>query len=168
MKSNKQGPWSKRRTSLSAGESTVLGLASGIAVAVAASLNPPRDFTFSFLVLLLCSIGLFGAISGYGAWLISQPLKFEKIQKIATCLALISIAGLFIRLPNVWQEIGRAMGVSMIVTFMGFIFSMSFFIVIAGYGIVQLIAHYIGTERSFGESAKPGMAGGMRDHELDF
>ena len=161
-------PWSGRRQSLSAGESTMLGLAIGLATAVAASLNPPREFTFSFLTLLLSIIGPCGAICGYGAWLLYQPSKFEKVRKIAMCLAVIMIAGLLIRFPSILWEIGSKMGAFMMITLAGFIFSMSFFIAIAGYGIAQLIVHYVRAERAFDAPTTPGSAGGMWDRELDF
>jgi len=53
----KRQPWWRRRVSLTAGEATLLGIAIGSAAAIVCSLTPPRDFSYSFLLLLLLTIG---------------------------------------------------------------------------------------------------------------
>jgi hypothetical protein len=75
MSDVKWQPLWKRRFNLPPGVATLLGVALGWALAIVCAFSPPRDFSYSFLLILLLSLGFFGGIFGYILWLIGDPVR---------------------------------------------------------------------------------------------
>jgi hypothetical protein len=84
MSDIKRLPWWKRRHSLSAGESILVGAASGAAASIVSACTPPRDFSVSFLLLLLLSIVPCGGIAGYMIWLSGDPASEQRLRRITS------------------------------------------------------------------------------------
>jgi hypothetical protein len=167
MSNVKRETWWQRRQSLRAGEAALLGFAIGSAAAIVAALTPPRDFTSSFLVLLMLTIGPSGGIAGYMLWLSFDPVRGERLRWITSIVALPAILGLLVAFPNFWREMERSMGSLMINLFLCFVFSVIGFTVATGLGIVHLVGHLAVSLRCF---AKPGAVprmDGVWDRELD-
>jgi hypothetical protein len=174
MRNFKQLPFWKRKHGLTAGEATLLGLGIGCAVAVGAALNPPRDFSFGFLWGLLLFVGPLLAVGAYGVWLMSDPVREERVRGLMQLVArsvllmlLIAIAGLSIAKPGLWGELARRGELIVVMCLVGLACATSMFAVVVGFGVVQLADHAV---RTFRRSTKPASASsidGVWDRELD-
>src|SRR5437016_6089634 len=100
----------ERRSFLTPVESALLGLMIGSAAAIVAAFTPPRDFSYSYLLLLLLTIGSFGGIAGYMFWLAFDPVRERRLLRITSVVALLAIIGLFAAFPGFWWELVRTKG----------------------------------------------------------
>jgi hypothetical protein len=167
MSNGKRLAWWKRRDSLTPVEAALFGLGIGCALAIISAFTPPRDFTYSFLLILLLSLGPFGGITGYMLWLTFDPVREQRLRRIGTLVAGPAIIGLLVVFPDFWRDMERSMGPQMVLMFIGFIFATVMLIVAAGFGIVHLVSHLA---FCFQRPAKPGptsQTDGVWDRELD-
>jgi hypothetical protein len=134
-------PW-RRKWGLTAGESALLGLVIGWAVAIVAAFMPPRDFSLGFLSLMLLSIGPFGGTTGYIFWLACDPQRGRRLQEVASLLAVLTVLGSLVLMPGFWWTLGRR-GPHFIPVFMGLFASVAVLVVGAGMGLVHLVRHLI-------------------------
>jgi hypothetical protein len=167
LKSVKRPAWWKRRQSLTAGEAFLLGLGVGSIAAFAAAFNPPRDFSYSFLSLLLLTIGPCGGIGGYMFWLVADPESECWLRTISNVIALGLIITLLVAVPSLWKEMGRRTGAPMIVLLPGFIFAATSIFVAAGFGVVHLSGYLLSAVRRRGEAEIHPHAKGVWDSEID-
>jgi hypothetical protein len=163
----KQVPFWRRKQGLTAGEAMLLGLVIGCAVAVAAAFNPPRDFSFSFLWGLLLSIGAFSAFTGYGFWLVCDPVREQRLQRIMTIVVRLVLLVLLVAIPVLWGKLGHSIGPLMVIIFAGFVCATSMFAVFFGFGVVQLVGHAMRSFRRFTKPASASWANGVWDREFD-
>ena len=167
MSDIKRQPFWKRSYTVTPGQATLVGFAIGSAVAIVAALMPPRDFSWSSLLILLFSITPFTGIFGYIAWLTGDAVREERLRRITSFVAFPAMLVLLAAFPGFWWRMGRSLGSPMVVMFMGFVCAMAMFAVGAGLGLVHLVGHLAG---SFQRSAKPGttrQTDGVWDRELD-
>jgi hypothetical protein len=167
MKSVKRQAWWKRRQSLTAGEAFLLGLAVGSVAAIAAAFNPPRDFSYSFLSLLLLTIGPCGGIGGYMFWLIADPERECWLRSISNVIALALIITLLVAVPSLWKEMGRTTRAPMMLLIPGFIFAATSIFVAAGFGVVHLSGYLLSAIGRRGEAEIHPHAKGVWDSEID-
>jgi hypothetical protein len=159
--------WPRYWAPLPPGVAALLGVAIGWAVAIVCAFLPPRDFSCSFLLILLLSIGPFGGTFGYILWLLNDPTREVRFRRITGFVAISAIAGLLIAFPSSWWHMGRSMGPHWVWMSMGFICSMAMFAVGAGMGIVHLAGHVASSFRQSTKSAANSWTSGVWDRELD-
>jgi len=167
MNDVKRRPLWKRKHTVTPGEAALLGLAIGWACAIVSAFAPPRDFSYSLLLILILSLGPLGAISGYIFWLLCQPDWEQRFRSIATFIAFPALLVLLVAFPDFWRAVKRSMGPHMVWMFLCFIFSMVMFTVGAGLAMAHLVGHLA---FSFRRCTKPGATSrrdGVWDRELD-
>ncbi len=154
-----------RRHSFTAGEAFLLGVGIGCAVAIVAAFTPCRVFSYSFLALLLLTIGPFGGISGYSLWLLFDPVRGQRLERITGFIAFPAMVGLLVMFPDFWRNMARTTGPNMVWTFMGLGCSLAFFAVGAGLGVVHLVGHLASSR--YTKPAAARQMDGVWDRELD-
>jgi hypothetical protein len=167
MRDVKRQTWWKRRRNLTPGEATLLGFGIGWTVALVSAFTPPHDFSYSFLLHLLLSLGPFGALSGYMLWLVFDPVREERLRRLTSLVAFPTILGLLVVFPDFWRAVARSMGPGMVGMLMGFACSIAMLVVVAGLGMLHLAVHLAS---SFRWSTKPGAVSPIDevwDRELD-
>ncbi len=167
MRDVKWQPWWKRKDTLTAKEATLLGVAIGWAAAIVSAFTPPHDFSYSFLWLLLLSLGLFGGILGYTLWLWIGPTQERWLRTITTIVVVPVILGPLVVFPVFWRDMERSTGARVIVWMIGFSFFLITFLVTVGLGIVHLGGYLAETFRTFNKSAAASETNGVWDCELD-
>jgi len=167
MSDVKRQPLWKRRHTLKPGEAALLGVAIGCAVATISAFTPPRDFSYSFLMLLLLSLGPCAGIAGYMLWLSFDPVREQRLRRITSIVAFPAIIGLLVAFPDFWREVRRTLGPHMVWISIGFIFAMVGFAVAAGLGIVHLVDYLAFSVRQSNKAAAASQTDGVWDRELD-
>jgi len=167
MNNVKRQGWWKRRQALRAGAATLLGIAIGCAAAIVSAFTPPRDFSFSFLLLLLTTLGPCGGIAGYMFWLAFDPVRERRLRRITRLMAFPAIVGLLVAFPNFWRDMERSLGPVMVGAFLGFIVAMAGLTVVAGLGIVHLVVYLAFSFRPFTKPRADSETDGPWDRELD-
>ena len=165
-KTKKPSLWQRTYT-IPPGMAALLGFAIGSAVATVAAFLPPKDFSYSYLSLLLGAIPPFWGIFGYFLWLSGEPARMERVQAIARVIAVPVMIGALVEFSGFWWKLGLAIGPVITVLFMGFFCALSMFTVVVGYGAVHLAGYLASLS---GQSTKPGPSSpvnGVWDRELD-
>ena len=157
----------KQRYTLTPGVATLLGVAFGGALAIVCAFNPPRDFSFSFLLTLLLCLGPFGGIVGFVIWLNAEPVREDRFLRITRLVAFPAILGLLLTLPDFWWHRGRFMGPIMVMMLMGLVCAGSMFAVGAGWGLVHLVGHLAISFRQSNKRGTGSRTDGVWDRELD-
>lgn len=157
----------KRSYTLTPGVATLLGVAFGWALAILCAFTPPRDFSYSFLLILLLSLGLFGGIFGYILWLSAEPVRDRRLRKITGLVALAAILGISVAFPDFWRGIESKMGPLMVVTLMGGVCAAAMFAVGAGWGMMHLFGHLASSPRQSTKSGTDLLTEGVWDRDLD-
>jgi hypothetical protein len=163
----KRQPWWIRKGTLTAGEATLLGVAIGWSAAIVSAFSPPRDFSYTFLWLLLLSLGLFGGIVGYTLWLSMGPVQERWRRMITTIVVVPVILGLLVVVSIFWRDVERLMGVGVIAMMIGLGSFLIQILVIIGLGIVHLGGYLAVSVRRFNKSGTTSEANGVWDRELD-
>ena len=161
---NRQPSWKEKHT-FSPGVATLLGVALGWALAFLCAFTPPRDFSYSILLLLLGSLGFFGGIFGYILWLSGEPVQFERLQRITSRMAWTAILGLLIAFPGFWRQAVSSPILGVVL--FGGICAAAMFVVGAGRGIAHLVGYLVVTLRKFTSPAADIWTDGVWDRELD-
>jgi hypothetical protein len=167
MNNNTWDSMSKRGCTVTAGAAGLLGVAIGSAAATCCAFNPPREFSYSYLLILLLCLGPCGGIFGYMFWLTGEPVRGPRLLRITQFIAVPLIIGVLIVFPVFWREMGRRMGPRMVGMFMGFIYATVAFVVTACSGIVHF-SHYLAV--SLQRATKPkgnSWTDGVWDRDLD-
>jgi cytochrome bd-type quinol oxidase subunit 2 len=165
----------KRRYTISPVVGILIGVVLGCALATISALTPPRDFSYRFFALLLLILGPCGGIFAYFLWLIGNPVRGERFQRIMSSVSFLVVPGLLVAVPYFWWHTGRSRGSFFVSIALGAACcSMVMCVVAAGWVLFHLvhqlassIRHYASSLR---ESSKP-VAGfrkdGVWDRELD-
>ncbi len=160
-------PSRKQSHTLTPGVATLLGVAFGFALAILCAFAPPRDFSYSIMMILLVSLGPICGIFGYILWLSVEPVRWERLIRITRLIAFPTILALPVAFPGFWWHIGRSLGPLLVVTLLGGICAAAMLAVGAGCGVIHLVDHLVSLSR---QSIKPGAAlrtDGVWDRELD-
>ena len=167
MSNVKRQPLWKRTYIVSPRAATLLGVAIGLAVATDAAFTPPRDFSYSFLSILLVTIPPFCGIAGYILWLSGEPRRYELFERITRMIAFPAMLGLLVAFPAFWWKTGRAIGPGMAIMFMGFICGLAMFVVGAGWGTIHFAGCLASSWRRCTKARPRSLADGVWDRELD-
>jgi hypothetical protein len=165
-KTNKPSLW-QRTYAIPPGMAVLLGFAIGAVVATIAAFQPPRDFSYGSLLLLLGTIPPFWGISGYILWLSGEPARMQRVQEIAGVIAIPTMVGILVAFPGFWWKLGPTIGPAMIVLFMGFLCALSMFAVAVGYGAVHLAGYLASLLWRSTKPVSKSTVNGIWDRELD-
>jgi hypothetical protein len=160
MRQMKRHPWYMGRRM--PGAATIIGFALGAAVSVVAAFNPPRDFSFSFLLILLLTIGPCSAIAGYMLWFLTESLLAERAVKITRFVACPPMFLLLAAFPRYWLTRPHLALMSL-----GFIFAAAMFAVVFGFGLVHFATVLAWWLRRSMKPAPAAPSAGLWDRDLD-
>jgi hypothetical protein len=167
MGNEKRQPFWQRTYAIPPGMGLLLGMAIGAVVATVVAFMPPSYFSYRELWILLGTIPPFFGISGYMLWLLGEPARGERLQKTTRYVALALMLGLLVSFPQVLWELAGKIGPAAVIMFMGFVYSLSMFVVAVGWGIVHLLSHLASLTLKSGKPGSRSSPNGVWDRELD-
>jgi cytochrome bd-type quinol oxidase subunit 2 len=167
MSNVKRQPSWNRTYIVSPRAATLLGVAIGLAVATVAAFAPPRDFSYSFLSILLVTIPPFCGIAGYILWLSGEPRRYELFERITRMIAFPAMLGLLVAFSAFWWKTGHAIRPGTAVMLMGFICGLAMFVVGAGWGTIHFVGYLASSWARSIKARARSSAAGVWDRELD-
>jgi hypothetical protein len=164
----KRQPLWERRYRISPVVATLLGIAIGCTLATLSALMPPRDFSYRFLTTLLIILGPCGGIFAYVLWLLGDPTRSDRFQRIMGLVASFVIPGLLVACSILWWHTGRSRGSLPVVIALGAACCSAILCAVAaGWGMFHLVHHVASSNRQSSKPAVSFRTDALWDRELD-
>jgi len=142
---------------------TLVGFAVGSAIGGLAAF-PCFDRVSYALWLFLA---LMGGPWGYIFWLINEPARGERFQRIVCLAGFVAIAVLLLAFPDFWWQMRRADG-GLVVCLLGGIRATSMLVVGTGWGLVHAVGYLSYLLRRDAKASMASSPEGVWDRELDY
>ncbi len=141
MGNDKRQPFWQRTYAIPPGMAFLLGMAIGAVVATGRGVYAPQLFLVQETLDSSGDDSAILRIFWLHALALGSACVMERLQKIASYVALALMLGLLVSFPQVLLALAGKLGPASVIMFMGIVCGLSMFVVGIGWGIIHLLSH---------------------------